>query len=324
MHEIAILDDYQNVALEFGDWEGLRSHARITVFNDVLKDEDALVKRLERFDVLCVMRERTRLSRTLLSRLPKLRLIATTGPWNAAIDMQAAEDLGITVCGTGTSPTATPELTWALIFAAMRRLDRELPGFRQGGWQVSVGTELSGGTLGILGLGRAGGGVARMARAFGMRVIAWSQNLTPERAAEQGVEYVSKESLFRDSDIVSIHVRLSDRTRDLVGARELAWMRRSAWLINTARGPIVNEDALCDALQHGLIAGAAVDVHDPEPLPADHRLRRLDNFIGTSHIGYVTRRSYGVYYGQSVENIAAWIKGQPIRVLSMTQREIDY
>ncbi len=324
MHEIAILDDYQNVALEFGDWAGLRSQAHITVFNDSLKDEEALVKRLQRFDVLCVMRERTRLSRSLLSRLPKLRLIATTGPWNAAIDMQAAEDLGITVCGTGTSPTATPELTWALIFAAMRRLDRELSSFREGGWQVSVGTELSGNTLGILGLGRAGGRVARMAQAFGMRVIAWSQNLTPERAAEQGAAYVSKEELFRQSDLVSIHVRLSDRTRDLVGATELAWMKPTAWLINTARGPIVNEEALYQALQQRQIAGAAVDVHDPEPLPTDHRWRRLDNFIGTSHIGYVTRRSYGVYYGHSVENIAAWMQGKPMRVLTTTQREIDY
>jgi phosphoglycerate dehydrogenase-like enzyme len=324
MHRIVVLDDFQNVSRRFGDWDGLRSSAEITVFNDHLAAEDGLVERLLPFDVLCVMRERTRLPGSLLRRLPKLRMIATTGNWNASIDIDAAESLGITVCGTSSSLTAAAELTWALVLASVRHLPAELAAFRQGGWQVAVGGDLHGKTLGLVGLGHTGSMVARYAQAFGMRVIAWSQNMTPESAKQHGAVHVPKDSLFRDSDIVSIHVRLSDRTRGLVGATELGLMKPGAWLVNTARGPIVDEAALLDALRRKRIAGAAVDVFDPEPLPAGHPFRTLPNLIGTSHIGYVTEGSYALYYGESVENIRAWIDGRPIRTMTSARREVDY
>jgi len=324
MHKIAIIDDFQNVALQFGDWKSLAGQAEITVFNDHLTSEDELARRLAPFDILCVMRERTWFTRSLLRRLPNLRMIASTGPWNAAIDIEATDELGITVCGTGTSLTAAGEHAWALIMAAVRHLPQELASFKSGGWQVSVGVDLHGKTLGLLGLGYTGRVTARIGQAFGMNVIAWSQNLTPQGAAEQGVGYVSKDELMRQSDLLSIHVRLSDRTRGLVGARELAMMRPHAYLINTARGPIVDEAALVEALRARRIAGAAVDVFGTEPLPADHPFRTLDNFIGTSHLGYVTEQSYHVYYGESAENIRAWIAGKPIRVLTSERREIGY
>jgi phosphoglycerate dehydrogenase-like enzyme len=324
MHQIAVLDDYQNVSQQFGDWAGLRAVAQVTVFNDHLTNEEALVERLQPFDVLCVMRERTPLPRSLLQRLPRLRLIATTGNWNAAIDIDAAEELGITVCGTASSLTAAAELTWALVLASVRRLPQELASLRQGGWQVSVGGDLHGRTLGLLGLGYTGAMVARYGQAFGMRVLAWSQNMTPEAAAQHGALYVSKDELFAQSDIVSIHVRLSPRTRGLVGARELALMQPSTFLINTARGPIVDEAALLEVLQQRRIAGAAVDVFAQEPLPPQHPFRSLDNLIATAHIGYVTQGSYELYYGESVQNIRAWIAGRPIRTMSTARREVDY
>lgn len=324
MHHIAVIDDFQNVSQQFGDWASLRPLADVTVFNDPLTDEDALAARLQPFDVLCVMRERTRFTRSLLERLPKLRMIASTGNWNAAIDIEAAEALGITVCGTSSSLTAAAELTWALLLASARRLPRELAAFRGGGWQVSVGTDLHGRTLGLLGLGYTGSMVARYAQAFGMRVLAWSRNLTPERAREHGATWVDKDTLLAGSDFVSIHVRLSERTRGLVGARELALMKPAAQLINTARGPIVDEAALLEALQARRIAGAAVDVYGQEPLPADHPFRRLDNLVATAHIGYVTDGSYDLYYGESVENIRAWIAGRPIRTMTTARSEVDY
>jgi phosphoglycerate dehydrogenase-like enzyme len=324
MHQIAVIDDFQNVSQNFGDWAALRSVAQISVFTDHLTDEDALADRLQPFDVLCVMRERTPLRRSLLQRLPRLRLIATTGNWNASIDIEAAEALGIALCGTASSLTAAAELTWALVLASVRRLPQELAAFKRGGWQVSVGGDLHGKTLGVIGLGYSGSAVARIAQAFGMKVIAWSQNMTAESAARHGATLVDKETLFRTSDIVTIHVRLSERTRGLVGARELALMKPSAHLVNTARGPIVDEAALLDALSRRRIAGAAFDVFEPEPLPAGHPYRRLDNFIGTSHIGYVTDGSYQIYYGESVENIRAWIAGAPIRTMTSASREVDY
>lgn len=323
MHNIAILDDFQNTALRYGDWDGVRDHADITVFTRTLND-DELVERLLPFDILCVMRERTRLTRSLLSRLPNLKLLASTGPWNAAIDIEAAHELGITVCGTGSSPTAAAELAWALILAATRHIPKEVASFRQGGWQVSVGGDLHGKTIGLLGLGYTGAATARVAQAFGMRTIAWSQNMTQESAARHGALFVPREELFTSSDILSIHVRLSDRTRNLIGARELAMMPRHALLVNTARGPIVNEEALIEALRERRIAGAALDVFDQEPLPAAHPLRSLDNVIATSHIGYVTDESYRIYYGESVQNIRAWIEGSPVRVLTPEKREISY
>ncbi len=320
MHRIAVIDDFQNVSQRFGDWAGLQSIATVTVFNDHLIDEDALVQRLRSFDVLCVMHERTPLTRNLLQRLPQLRMIATTGNPNAAIDLEAAQALGITVCGTASSVTSAAKLTWALVLALVRNLPAETTSFRQGGWQVSMGGDLHGKTLGVIGLGYSGSRVARYGLAFGMRVIAWSQNMTPEFAARHDAIYASKDELFSASDIVSIHVRLSDRTRGLVGARELALMKPRSYLINTARGPIVEEAALLDALQQRLIAGAAVDVFDSEPLAADHPFRQLPNFIGTAHIGYVTEGAYELYYGESVENIRAWISGQPIRVMTAEKR----
>jgi phosphoglycerate dehydrogenase-like enzyme len=324
MHKIAILDDFQNTALKFGDWEGLRQHAEITVFTDHIDNEDALVKRLLPYDILCVMRERTWFPRSVLKKLTNLKLLASTGPWNAAIDIEAADEFGITVCGTASSLTAAAEHTWALILAATRHIPREVASFRNGGWQVSVGGDLSGKTIGLLGLGYTGSVTARVAQAFGMKTIAWSQNMTTESAAKLGVQYVSKDELLASSDILSIHVRLSERTRDLIGAREFSLMQPHALLINTARGPIVNEAALIDALKRKQIAGAGIDVFDVEPLPAHHPLRSMDNVIATSHVGYVTEGSYEFYYGQSVENIAAWIKGKPIRTLTSTRREISY
>ncbi|BBQ01504.1 2-hydroxyacid dehydrogenase (plasmid) [Burkholderia sp. SFA1] len=324
MHNIAILDDFQNTALRFGDWNGLRERANITVFTNTIGDEDALVERLQPYDILCVMRERTWFTRSVLSRLPNLRLLASTGPWNAAIDIEAAHELGITVCGTASSPTAAAELAWALILAATRHIPEEVASFRKGGWQVSVGGDLHGKTIGLRGLGYTGGATARVAQAFGMRTIAWSQNMTRESAAQHGALYVSKEELLATSDILSVHVRLSERTRNLIGRAELASMPRHALLVNTARGPIVNEQALIEALREKRIAGAALDVFDQEPLPAEHPFRTLDNVIATSHIGYVTDESYRLYYGESVENIRAWISGAPVRVLTPTKREISY
>ncbi|WP_233828897.1 D-2-hydroxyacid dehydrogenase family protein [Paraburkholderia sp. ZP32-5] len=324
MHKIAILDDYQNTALKFGDWASLRKDAEITVIRDHIADEDALVERLLPFDILCVMRERTWFPRSVLARLTNLKLLASTGPWNAAIDIEAADELGITVCGTASSLTAASELTWALILAALRDIPREVASFRNGGWQVSVGRDLNGKTIGLLGLGYSGSATARVAQAFGMKTIAWSQNMTAESAAKYGAQYVSKDELLAASDILSIHVRLSERTRNLIGARELSLMQPHALLVNTARGPIVNEQALIDALNRKQIAGAAMDVFDVEPLPSNHPFRTMDNVIATSHIGYVTDGSYEFYYGESVENIRAWINGEPIRTLTSERREISY
>lgn len=324
MHKIAILDDFQNTSMKFGEWSSLRKHADITVFTDYIDDEDALVERLLPFDILCVMRERTWFPRSVLKRLTHLKLLASTGPWNAAIDIEAADELGITVCGTASSLTAASELTWALILAAARHIPREVASFRNGGWQVSVGSDLNGKTIGLLGLGYSGSATARVAQAFGMRTIAWSQNMTADSASMLGAQYVSKDELLATSDILSIHVRLSERTRNLIGARELSLMQPHALLVNTARGPIVNEEALIDALNRKQIAGAAMDVFDVEPLPENHPYRTMENVIATSHIGYVTEGSYEFYYGESVENIRAWIQGEPIRTLSASRREISY
>lgn len=324
MHKIAVLDDFQNVSQNFGDWGELANRAEITVYRDHIDDECALVARLLPYDILCVMRERTWMTRSLLQKLPNLKMIASTGPWNAAIDLEATQELGITVCGTATSLTAASELTWALILAAVRKLPQEVASFRSGGWQVAVGMDLHGKTLGLLGLGSTGSATARIAHAFGMKTIAWSQNMTEEGAAKLGVRYVSKDELIASSDILSIHVRLSERTRGMIGAAELASMKPAAFLINTARGPIVDEAALVDALRRRTIAGAGIDVYGTEPLPADHPFRTLDNLVATSHVGYVTEGSYDLYYGESVENIRAWIEGKPIRTLSPEKREISY
>jgi phosphoglycerate dehydrogenase-like enzyme len=308
--KIAILDDYQNVALSIADWSVVAKKADITVFNDHIDQTDALIERLLPFDVICVMRERTPLRRDIIERLPRLKFIASTGPRNISIDMAAAKERGILVANTGYRSTPTIELTWALILASARHLVEESSSVRAGGWQTSIGHELGGRVLGVLGLGNVGGEVARIGRAFGMKVIAWSQNLTAETARAAGVELVTKDELFRRSDIITIHVILSERTRGLVGAAELALMKPTARLVNTSRGPIVNEQALIEALRARTIAGAAVDVFDTEPLPAKHPFRFLENLLATPHIGFVAEDLYRTFYGDAAAAIAAWIEKQ--------------
>ena len=309
---IAVLDDYQDVALSLADWSVLDERATVTVFNDHLADSDAVVERLLPFDIVCVMRERTPMTRATLERLPKLRLIASTGSRNASIDLKVAEERGVKVVHTGYTSTPTIELTWGLILASARNLIAENTSLRGGGWQQSVGDDMTGRTLGLLGLGSVGGAVARIGSAFGMKVIAWSQNLTNERAAELGAALVTKDELFQEADVVSVHLVLSDRTRGLVGAAELALMKSTARLVNTSRGPIVVEADLIAALKEKKIAGAAIDVFDQEPLPLDHPLRTLPNLLATPHIGYVSRGLHSRFYQDTVANICRWLDSQPV------------
>ncbi|MGD1880488.1 MAG: D-2-hydroxyacid dehydrogenase family protein [Kiloniellaceae bacterium] len=313
--KIALLDDYQGVALDSADWSAVTAQAEITVFQDTMTDLDALAARLRDFAGIGIMRERTPFPKALLERLPNLKLLVTTGHRNDSIDVAAAKALGVTVCGTPSSAHAAAELTWALIMAAARRLDVEMRSFRDGGWQVGLGRDLKGATLGVIGLGRLGGQVAGFGRAFGMRVIAWSQNLTAERAAEAGAEAVDKETLFREANFVTLHLRLSDRSRGLVNAEMLALMKPDAWVVNTSRGPIIDRAALLAALTEKRIGGAALDVFDVEPLPADDDLRRLDNVVATPHVGYVSRENYGTMYRVTAENIAAFLAGTPQNVV---------
>jgi phosphoglycerate dehydrogenase-like enzyme len=307
---IAVLDDYQNVALSLAGWSALDERATVTVFNDHLADSDAVVERLQPFDIVCVMRERTPITGAIIERLPKLRLIASTGSRNASIDLKAAEERGVEVVHTGYTSTPTIELTWALILASARNLVAENASLRRGGWQQSVGDDMSGRTLGLLGLGNVGGAVARIGNAFGMKVIAWSQNLTTERASEVGAALVSKDELFQEADVVSIHLVLSGRTRGLVGAAELALMKPTARLINTSRGPIVVEADLVAALTDKKIAGGAIDVFDQEPLPLGHPFRSLPNLLATPHIGYVSCGLYERFYQDTVANIRRWLDSQ--------------
>ncbi|MET0700634.1 MAG: D-2-hydroxyacid dehydrogenase family protein [Mycobacterium sp.] len=305
--KVAILDDYQNVALQMADWSPVARRAEITVFTDHLAENDAVVDRLAPFDVVFVMRERTPLPREILQRLPRLKMIASTGPYNASIDMDAVEELGIHVGTTGGSVASTIELTWALILGAARSLTTESRSVHDGGWQTSVGQELSGKVLGVLGLGRIGAQVARIGNAFGMDVVAWSQNLSPQAATDAGARYVSHDDLFGTSDVLTIHLKLSERSHGLVGPAELAAMKPTALLVNTSRGPIVDETALVAALRAKTIAGAALDVFDTEPLPAGHPLRTLDNVLATPHIGYVADRPYGIFFRDAVAAISAWL-----------------
>jgi phosphoglycerate dehydrogenase-like enzyme len=316
MHRIAVLDDYQSVATTYADWSQVPEPLDVVEFSDHLHDEDALAARLEPFDVVVAMRERTPFPRSLLHRLPNLKLLVTTGARNASIDVAAASERGITVCGTGAHPSGPVELTWALILAAARHLPAEDANVRAGGWQQTVGTDLAGATLGVVGLGRLGEKVARIGAAFGMDVVAWSQNLTAERAAQVGVRRVTKEELLTAADVVTIHLQLSDRTRGLIGAEELALMKRTATLVNTSRGPIVDEAALLDALRSDRIAGAGLDVFDREPLPADHPLRSEPRAVLTPHLGYVTKATYEVFYRGAVEDVAAFLAGAPVRVIT--------
>jgi phosphoglycerate dehydrogenase-like enzyme len=317
VHRIAVLDDYQYVATTFADWSQLPEPVEVVEFSAHIADEDKLVARLQPFDVVIAMRERTPFPRRVLERLPSLRLLVTTGMRNPSIDLAAAGELGITVCGTGAHPSGTAELTWALILAVARHLPQEDASVRAGGWQQSVGTDLAGSRLGVIGLGRLGSRVAQVGLAFGMDVVAWSQNLTDERAASAGVRRASGlHELLEGADVVTIHVQLSDRTRGLLGAAEFARMKPTAILVNTSRGPIVEEVALVQALREGTIAGAGLDVFDTEPLPKHHPLRELRRAVLTPHLGYVTEATYEVFYREAVEDVAAWLAGTPLRVLT--------
>jgi phosphoglycerate dehydrogenase-like enzyme len=313
---VAVLDDYQEVALASADFSVLAGRADVVVFTDHVADIDALADRLAGFDVAIAMRERTAFPAALLERLPKLRLLVTAGMANASIDMAAARAHGITVSGTGGSSRATPELIWALVMAVFRHIPAEDAAVRQGRWQVTIGRDLGGSTLGIVGLGRLGQVIARYARAFDMRLLAWSPNLTAETAAGHGAELVGKHELFERSDIVTVHLKLSDRSRGTIGAPELRALGPRGYLVNTSRGPIVDEAALVAALSDNTIAGAALDVFDTEPLPLDHPLRTAPNTVLTPHIGYVSEQAYQRIYGDAIEDVAAWLDGTPLRVVT--------
>ena len=306
MIRVAILDDYQNIALKMADWSAIGKRAEITVFNEHIHSDD-LVEKLTAFDVLCIMRERTPLNRDILSLLPKLKLIISTGARNASLDTKACADLGIKVAMTEYVESGAPELTWGLLLAIARKIPAEVQNVRTGGWQTTLGTDLKGKTIGIIGLGRIGCKIAAYAKVFEMKVIAWSENLTEERAHRAGAELVSKERLFKTADFVSVHLVLSERSLGIIGHAELELMKPSAFLINTSRGPLVDEGALVDVLQSRKIAGAALDVYDSEPLAADHVLRSLENVVATPHIGYVTEDTYRVFYGDTVKAISEWL-----------------
>jgi phosphoglycerate dehydrogenase-like enzyme len=312
---LAILDDYQGVALTYGDFDSLRENFDIRVHRHPFSGEQEIITQLADAPVVVAMRERTPFSRNVFESLPRLRFIVTTGTRNAAIDLVAAAERGIPVSGTGMSKYSAGELTWALLMAASRHIPDEEASMRGGGWQTTVGSELHGRTLGVVGLGHTGTQVARYGLAFGMTVKAWSANLDTDRAAALGVEPVAKEQLFAESDVVSLHLVLSDRTRGIVGADELALLGPDGLLVNTSRGPLVDEKALVDALASGALGAAALDVYDSEPLPVDHPLRTLPNVLTTGHIGFVTAQGYRLAYSQAVENIHAWLKDQPIRLL---------
>ena len=314
--QIAVIDDWQDVARDVVDWSMLDSLGEVTFEHDYPADNATLAERLGRYQVICVMRERTRFDEDLLKRLPNLELLVTGGMRNAALDMPAAAKLGIKVCGTDSYKHAAPELTWALIMAATRNLVKEANALRTGQWQQGLGGDLHGKTLGILGLGSIGQRVAQFGQVFGMKVIAWSENLTAERAEQVGVTYVSKQALFEQADVLSVHLVLSERSRGLVDAQALGWMKPTALLVNTARGPIVDEAALIKALQKQHIAGAALDVFEQEPLPSMHPFRTLDNVLATPHVGYVSRQNYEQFFSQMIEDIQGWAAGEPIRLLN--------
>ena len=316
MMHIAILDDYQAAALDLADWRSLHPGAQIEAFDRHIADEAELARRLHVFEAVVAMRERTPFPASLLARLPNLRLLITSGMRNAAIDVAAAAKHGVMVCGTDMLPYPTAELTWGLILGLARHIPHEDAAMRQGAWQTTLGIGLKGKTLGLLGLGRLGAQVAAVGKAFGMEVVAWSQNLTAERATAAGAKLVDKAELLAAADVLSIHLVLSPRTTGLVAAADLARMKKSAFLVNTSRGPIVDEAALLQALQEKRIAGAAIDVYGTEPLPADHPFRRLTNVVMTPHLGYVTVENYRLAYGQALEDIAAFLAGTPIRVIA--------
>jgi phosphoglycerate dehydrogenase-like enzyme len=313
----AVLDDYQNVALAMADWSKITGEIEVKVFNAPLGDAEQVAKALSGYTIVCLMRERTLFPRAMFDKLPDLKLVVTTGLRNAAIDVAAAKEHNVVVCGTESAGHPTAELAFGLIIDLARSISLENARMKAGEvWQATIGTDLFAKTIGIIGLGKLGSRVAKAAQAFGMKVIAWSQNLTPEKTRELGAEYASKEDLLKQSDFVTIHLQLSARTRGLIGAKEIGLMKPTAFLINTSRGPIVDEGALVAALQGSKIAGAGLDVYDVEPLPRDHVLRKLANVVLTPHLGYVTADNYRTFYGQTVEAIRAWLDGKPVRVIA--------
>ncbi len=312
----AILDDYQNVTLSLVDWSSVSGDIDIEVFQDHLDDEGSVYERLQDFEIICIMRERTPFRRSLIERLSNLKLLVTSGVRNHSIDLNAAKERGVTVCGTPTAGGPTAELTWGLIIGLLRHIPEEDHATRRGAWQRTVGIGLEGKTLGIAGLGKLGSRVARVGLAFGMEVIAWSQNLTKEKCQEVGASLVTKEELIARSDMLSIHLVLSDRTRGLFGAQELALMKPTAILVNTSRGPIVDEAALIDVLERKAIAGAGIDVFATEPLPLDHPFRRLENILITPHLGYVEEENYKAYLNGYVAAIRGYLDGKPVNVIS--------
>ena len=315
-YRCAILDDYQNVALKMADWSPVAKDVDITVFNEPLGGRDKVIRTLADFDIVCGMRERTPFPRAVIEVLPELRLLITTGARNASFDLQAAKERNVVVCGTPSTGNPTAGVAIGLMLELTRRIGFENARMKSGQlWQTTIGIDLEGQTLGVIGLGKLGTRVANIAKAFGMKVIAWSQNLTPEKAREAGVDYASKEDLLRRADFISIHVILSQRTRGLIGANELGLLKPTAYLINTSRGPIIEEAALLAALEEKRIAGAGLDVFDVEPLPLEHPLRRLDNVVLTPHLGYVAIQNYRTYFDGVVGDIRGFLDGKPVRVL---------
>ncbi len=317
MASIAILDDYQGVALAMADWSGLAKEHRLQVFRHPLANQDETAAALAGFEIVCLMRERTPFSAQLFHRLPKLKLCVTTGLRNASIDVGAATAHGVIVCGTPSGGHATAELAFGLMLSIARHIPFEAQAMRTGAWQTTVGQDLKGKTLGILGVGKLGGQMAAYARAFGMTVIAWSQNLTAQKATAAGAALVAKDELFRRSDFISIHSVLSDRTRGIVGAAELGAMKPTAAIINTSRGPIIDGEALLAALRQNRIAAAALDVYEEEPLPWEHPLRKEPRALLTPHLGYVTEETYRMFYGGTVAAIEAWLAGKPIHQIGL-------
>ena len=316
MLKAAILDDYQNVALKLADWSAVAKDVEVKVFNAPLGDDNAVIKALQGFAIVNMMRERTPFNRKVIEGLPDLKLLITTGARNNSIDLKACTERGVTVCGTGGFGNPTAAIAVGLMLELTRRIGFENARMKAGEpWQVTVGHDLEGQTLGVLGLGKLGQRVAGIAKALGMKAIAWSQNLTPEKAKEAGAEYVSKEDLFRNADVISIHVVLSDRTRGIIGGKELGLMKKTAYLVNTSRGPIVDEKTLIAALNSKSIAGAGLDVFDVEPLPLNHPFRKMDNVVLTPHLGYVSEKNYRTFFQGVVEDIRAWIDGKPVRVI---------
>ncbi|WP_398479970.1 D-2-hydroxyacid dehydrogenase family protein [Tardiphaga sp.] len=313
----AILDDYQNVALKMADWSALGDQIDVTVFDKPFASGDEAAAALKDFEIVCAMRERTPFPRTMFEALPKLKLLITSGMRNAAIDMVAAKERGVTVCGTAMVGNPTAGLTIGLMLELTRKIGFEHARMKSGEpWQVTLGEDVDGKTLGIVGLGKLGTKVAKIAQALGMKVLGWSTNLTPEACAEAGVTYATKEELFAQSDVITIHVVLSDRSRGLVSRDDLGRMKPTAYLINTARGPIVDEAALLDTLQAKKIAGAGIDTYSHEPLPIDSPLRTLDNVVITPHLGYVTAENYKRIYAETIEGIGGFLKGEPLRPLN--------